>query len=238
MPILETERQSMPRSALRYRPQQTDQSEPAPVAARRRRIAPDTVDTTANVVPDDLSLEEAEVMPRRRGPVAAPRRGTATPSWRRVRPLFWLVVGAVVLALLWWGMAQAVVFGTNALNTLRYGYPRTFQIDAIVEQDDSLSHPSHFIALNLRGTITILDFPGGDPTKERIIVLTNAVGPASDLDPVTLKFVDVNHNGKPDMLVTIGNMESILVNDQGTFRPPSPSEQQQILQQLRQMGQS
>jgi hypothetical protein len=235
MPILETERQSMPRSALRYRPIKSDQVGPVPVIARRSR--PDAVATAATVAPDDLDLEEAEDLPPRRSPLPASRRGAAAQTRRRLHPLFWLGIGALLLLLLWWSISQALAWGTNELNTLQYGYPRTFQIDAVVGQNDTLQHPSHFIALNLHGTITIIDFPAGDATKARDFVLTSLMGPNSDLDPVTLRFVDVNHNGRPDMLINMGGIESVLVNDQGTFRSPTPTEQQQILQQLQQMGQ-
>ena len=235
MPILETERPSMPRSALRHRPIHTDQAGPAPLTARRSR--PDALASVAKVAPDDLDLEEAEYPPRRRRLSPAPRQGAAVHPLRRLHPLFWLGMSALVLLLLWWVISQVLVWGTNELNDIRYGRPRTFQIDAVVGQGDDAQHPSHFIALNLHGTITILDFPAGDATKARDFVLTSVVGPDSDLDPVTLKFVDVNQNGKPDMLIDVGNVEAVLVNDQGTFRSPSPAEQQQILQQLRQMGQ-
>ena len=235
MPILETESPSMPRSALRHRPISTNGARPVPVIARRSR--PDALASAAKVAPDDLEMEEAKHPSHRRALSPTERRGATVHPRRRLHPLFWLGISALLLLLLWWAISQALVWGTNELNTLRYGYPRTFQVDAVVGQNDDAQHPSHFIALNLHGTVTIIDFPGGDASKARDCVLTSVVGSDSDLDPVTLKFVDVSHNGKPDMLINIGNVEALLVNDQGTFRSPSPAEQQQILQQLRQMEQ-
>src|SRR5262249_14141082 len=159
------------------------------------RPRPDAIDTAAQVMPDDLELEEAEGTPLRRGPSPTPRR-YAVPTRRRFHPLFWGGVGALAPLLLWWGISPALVLVTNILNTIHYGYPRTFQIDAVVGQNDDTQHPSHFVALNLHGTVTIIDFPGGDVSKARNFVITSLIGPESDLDPVILTFVDVNHNGK------------------------------------------
>jgi hypothetical protein len=49
---------------------------------------------------------------------------------------------------------------------------------------------------------------------------------------VTLRFVDINHNAKPDMIIEAGGEQTFLVNAAGTFRPPTPAEQQQILRAL------
>lgn len=242
MPVLESD-QRAPRSALRYRPmRQTDQAGPDLVVQRRRRLAPDALSTTAEAAPDEmdeLDLEEEERSPRR--PRASPdlrqSGAPAAPVLRRFHPLFWLGVSALILLLLWWGLSQALAWGTNELNNIRYGYPRTFQIDQVVGQGDSQQHPSHFVAINLHGDAVIIDFPGGDPNKAHYFQIIGMLGPGSDLDPVTLSFVDVNHNGHPDMLINMGGVQSVLVNDQGAFRTPTPAEQQQILRALQQLGQ-
>jgi hypothetical protein len=44
--------------------------------------------------------------------------------------------------------------------------------------------------------------------------------------------VDVDHHGKPDMVIEAGGAQTFLVNAGGTFRPPTPAEQQQILRAL------
>ena len=68
--------------------------------------------------------------------------------------------------------------------------PRTFQVDAVVGQGDSLVHPSHFIALNLHGQIEVIEFPGGDATHARIYLGPHLYGSNASLVPVTLQFVD------------------------------------------------
>ena len=233
MPVLETEHQSAPRSALRYRPIRTDQAGPDTRVTQTRRSRLDALGTSRPVHRDEMDQEEDEERTTR-WRVAQPVPSIS--NKRRFHPVFWLGVGALVLLLLWWGLSQALTWGTNELNYIRYGYPRTFQMDAVVGQGDSQQHPSHFIALNLHGNVLIIDFPGGDPSKARYFQITGVLGPNSDLDPVTLSFVDVNKNGQPDMLINIGGVQSVLVNDQGTFRLPTPGEQQQSLAVLRQLG--
>jgi len=49
---------------------------------------------------------------------------------------------AVVLVLL----GQALIgWVGNTWNDLHYGYPRTYQTDAVVGHGDSAAHPSHFL---------------------------------------------------------------------------------------------
>jgi hypothetical protein len=236
MPVLDTERTTMPRSALRYRPiAADDQARPARAVSRLRHSHPEARTTIEPAAPDNLDLEEEEIpVPPRRSIAPALRRGISHParSRRRLHPLFFCGVGLLIVILLWLGISQLISWGTNEVNDLRYGTPRTFQTDEFVGQGDSAQHPSHFIALNLHGTIVVVEFLGGDPAKTRDFELSSALGPDADLEVVTLRFVDVNHNGRPDMLVDIGGVQSILVNDGSTFRPPTPVEQQQILQYL------
>lgn len=235
MPVLETERQSAARSVLRYRPIDTDQATSGPVVARARRSRADTRVTTAPVMPDDLAGVHT---PTRRS--TAPVRqqpGPVVLTRGRVHPLVFVSLGLVVMIFLWIGITQAINWGNNELNTLKYGDPRTFQIDAIVGQGDSAQHPSHFLAVNLRGTVTILEFPAGDPGHTRMLASINVMGSNAAQAVVTLRFVDVLHNGKPDMLIDIDGVENVLVNSQGTFRPPTMTEQQQLSTLLLQSGQ-
>ncbi len=236
MPSVETEERQAPRSALRYRPTHTDQADPGPMITRQRRSRLDRPATAAPVVPDDLDLEE-ERIPRPRSGAPVPQRPAPRARPRRhFHPLFFIGLGLLMTILLWAGITQALRWGNNELNTLKYGDPRTFQIDQVVGHGDNAQHPSHFVALNLRGTVTIIEFPAGDPGRARVLASTSILGPNADQAVVTLRFVDVNHNGEPDMLINIDGVQSILVNDGSSFRPPTPTEQQQILQHLQQQN--
>lgn len=253
MPVLSSERKSSPRSSLRHRPIDTMQLTPDPATTRLERPSSDPHTSVKPAPPDVPDLdddeeekveEEEKAQPQRRAPSKPPRRATAVPSPRatvplepvkpRLHPLFFVGMGLMLAVLLWAGIGQAMIWGHNELNTLRYGYPRTYQIDAFVGIGDSQQHPSHFVALNLHGTITIVDFPAGDPSHAFILPTANVPGTDPDLAVVTLSFIDINHNGHPDMLVDIDGFQSVLVNDGKTFRPPTPAEQQQFLQYLRQ----
>ena len=238
MPVLDTERRSATRSALRYRPIDTDESGPAPVIARQRRSRPDTLAISAPTAPDDLNpVEEKRPPSRRRAVTQTPPQRSTTPARarRRFHPLFFVGVGLLVTIFLWIGITQLVAWGANAYNTIVYGYPRTFQTDAVVGHQDSASSPSHFLALNFHGQIEIIEFPGGDPTHARVFLGPQLFGQNNDLAPATLRFIDLNGDGKPDMVIEVQGSQIVFLNDQGSFRPLKPNEQNQIMQRLRQL---
>ena len=64
----------------------------------------------------------------------------------------------------------------NHQDDVAFGMPRTYQTDAVVGHNDSNSNPSHFIAINLRGSIYILEAPGGNFSKSRSYFITTEVG--------------------------------------------------------------
>jgi hypothetical protein len=237
MSVLNPERNKVaPRSALRYRPIGADQAtRPGPGLTRKPPRRADARSITPAVVSDDLEDEEEErVPPWRHAVPRAPRQAKARPgrAWSRLHPLFFVGVGLLFAVLLWIGVTQVIAWGNGVLDLLHYGNPRTYQTDAVVGQGDSLLHPSHFVALNLRGQVVILDFPAGDPARAREFTVSSVLGPHAEQVVVTLRFVDVDHTGKPDMIIEAGGAQTFLVNAAGTFRPPTPAEQQQILRAL------
>lgn len=140
----------------------------------------------------------------------------ALPHQRRF-PLVPVLIGAVVTILLvmaltafssWWRVYQ---------DDLHYGRPRTSQIDAVVGQGDSQTNPTHFIFLNLRRHVQIIEIPGGDASKTRIFVGPVLFGDGQDLTPVTGETRDVNGDGKPDLVVHIGDQQIVYLNDGTTF---------------------
>lgn len=153
-------------------------------------------------------------------------------SWHGQHPLFYLGIVMIMMVMGWMLFNTLSGLFTSTMNQLRYGYPRTYQVDAWVGQNEQTGVPSHFIALNLKGHIEIIEFPGGDATHARVFVGPQLYGPNADLIPVTLSFADINHNHKPDMIVTFQNTHIVFINDQGTFRLPLASEQPKIEQML------
>lgn len=125
---------------------------------------------------------------------------------------FVMVLGWVAFTLLtnWWQAKQV---------DWKYGTPRTFQIDQFVGHRDSEAHPNHFIALNVGGSIEVVELNTVNPKDDHIYMVTTVADP---LTPVTLNFVDLNHDGKVDMVVTIGVGNSyavVLLNDGTEFKP-------------------
>src|SRR5690349_9845089 len=107
--------------------------------------------------------------------------------------------------LLWnWGSAWWMDHQLDAT----YGMPRTWQTDQAVGIDDSQTHPSHFIFLNLKGRVEVIFFPGGDASKAKIYLGPTIFSDSAGYVPVTGEFKDVG-NGRIDMIVQIGNQQII-----------------------------
>jgi len=105
-----------------------------------------------------------------------------------------------------------------------YGRPRTYQTDAVVGHSDSPTNPSHYQCLNLNKRIQVIEFPGGDSSKSRVYEGPTLVGPGQELTVCTLSFRDVNGDGKPDMILSIGGTIFVMINDGTEFRLPKPGE--------------
>jgi hypothetical protein len=138
---------------------------------------------------------------------------------RRWHPLFFvglvlfaMVMGWIAFTLLanWWQAKQ---------DDWKYGNPRTYQIEQFVGHADSTDHPNHFIAVNINGSIEVVELNTQTPKDDHMYLITTVTNP---LMPVGLNFTDVNHDGKVDMVVTIGgeNAYSVVLLNNGTqFQP-------------------
>jgi hypothetical protein len=116
--------------------------------------------------------------------------------------LLCMVVGFVLFSALttWWQHTD---------DYLHYGMPRTFQMDAVVGHQDSAAHPSHFLALNLDGHLSIIEMQGGDLSKTVIYAGPIIYGQGADLVAVTLS-VAHNQRGQPELVLHYQNNEVIL----------------------------
>lgn len=232
-----------------------DDEMPARLPSSVRRYRSDVRIATVNTHADVQSLAQNDYgssfnPPRRRIP---PRRTAAQGGQRRTvdtediitrthgdteehriygrQRLHWLVyvglsllvmmVGWVVLSMVtnWWQVTQ---------DDWHYGRPRTAQYDVVVGHNDSAENPSHFVALNLRRHIEIIECPGGDCSKAKIYVGPALIGQGQDLAPVTLSFKDVNGDGKVDMIVNVQDSRIVFINKNGAFRPLRPGENVQL----------
>jgi len=215
MPSAETKETQMPRSALRHRPL-AEAATPGPAPLYRR----------ASRVQGPVQTQPAQT----EAPVTRPH------SRRRLHPLLYLGLGMIAMLALWTLLSLAVSWWNTTMDDLHYGRPRTFQMDAYVGHNE-VGAPSHFIALNYKGRIEVIEFPGGDATHARIYLGPQLYGAGSDLVPVTLSFVDVNGNHLPDMLVHFQTTRIIFINAAGGFRPPTAQEEQAVERYLAAHGQ-
>lgn len=120
----------------------------------------------------------------------------------------------------------------NVYNDLTYGTTRTYQLDAVVGDHDSASSPTHFIAVNLHGTVDVIELPGGDITHAKVYPGPHLSWNAADKAVVTLEVKDINGDHQPDVIVHIsGNttmlfqqttLDFVLVNTGSGFKPLSP----------------
>ncbi len=256
MPTLEKTDGWLPRSALRYRPTTADTitvdeyttaaSIPVLPVKRASRVRQSQADDDA-AEQDALDAAQtgrgsATATRVRRAPTMpttlphTPRPKQTMRPRSRLHPLFFLGIGMLATLALIAVLSIVTSWFTTTLDDLRYGRPRTFQIDAYVGHNEAPGVPSHFLAINLHGRIEIIELPGGDASHARIYIGPQLYGSDADLIPVTLSFIDVNGDKKPDMIISFQGTQVVFINDQGGFRPLRPEERnpvEQFLQRLR-----
>jgi len=258
MPTLEKTDGSLPRSALRYRPTEastitvdeytTSAHTPVLQVRRASRLRqPQAVDEAAEQ--DDSDPAETgrgsttanracrvPTMPTTLPHTPLPKQTTQPRS--RLHPLFFLGIGMLATLALIAVLSIVTTWFATTLDDLRYGRPRTFQIDAYVGHNESPGMPSHFLAVNLHGRIEIIELPGGDASHARIYIGPQLYGSRADLIPVTLSFIDVNGDHKPDMIINFQGTQVVFINDQGGFRPLRPQEREGVERFLQRPGPS
>ncbi|HEY0753715.1 MAG TPA: hypothetical protein VGD98_07125 [Ktedonobacteraceae bacterium] len=259
MPVLESTDGGTPRSVLRYRMLDdinkqrsvvTTAAHPLVQRASRARPRPADDDLISEwkrgdvEEQEEIEREERITNPPRKtsqpvrhssdevAPVVATRASLHTLARPRLHPLLLLGLGMLSIFVLWTLLAAGIGWWNGTMDTLHYGNPRTFQVDEVVGHNDSLSKPSHFIALNLHGHIEIIEFPGGDGAQARVYLGPQLFGTGADKAPVTLKFVDVNGDRRLDMLAFFQSSWIVLINDPRAFRAPTSDEQQGAVRYL------
>ena len=152
---------------------------------------------------------------------------------RQAHPLLYLGIGMIAMLLLWTLLSSIFGWITTTVDDIRYGRPRTYQTDQFVGHSEQSGTPSHFLAINLNRRIEIIELPGGDATHAKIYLGPQLYAANDDLTPVTLTFLDVNGDHKPDMIVSFQSSRIVFINDQGGFRPLLPAERHQVEQFLK-----
>ncbi|HEU5097642.1 MAG TPA: hypothetical protein VFU22_01265 [Roseiflexaceae bacterium] len=111
------------------------------------------------------------------------------------------------------------------IDDLRYGRPRTTQINAFVGHDEANGQPTHLIAINLNRQVMVIELPGGDAAKTRTLSGPYLFGANEDLTPLGLQLRDMDGDGNPDLLLDIRQEQLVYLNRDGAFRLPTPEEQ-------------
>ena len=140
----------------------------------------------------------------------------------------YLVTGMVTMTALVIGLYSLGSWWQHVQDDWTYGMPRMYQTDAVVGHNhDSRAHPSHFVAVNLKGRIEVFELPAGDPTKVRVFLGPLLSGEGADQVVVTISFTDSNHDGTPDLILRYGDNEEVLYNKDGTFQVPGGKSSEQ-----------
>ncbi len=128
-----------------------------------------------------------------------------------------LGIGMVIAFLLWTAFSALGCWWDRHQMDATYGFPRTYQMDAVVYQGDAADHPSHYLFLNLSGTVTIIELPHGDSAHARIYKGPTLLTDNAELIPITGEFKEVS--GKMEMIVHIQDQRIIYVCDGTQFKP-------------------
>jgi hypothetical protein len=192
----------MPSSVRRYKPSSTALREPAA---------------------EPISRQGAFIQRRRSGSQAT--QGIASKAIAPMRersgqkrfPLVPTLIGMIITIILIMSFSLVSTWWNTYQDDQHYGRPRTSQLDAVVGHGDSASNPTHFIFMNLRRHVQIIEIPGGDPSRSRIFIGPTLYGDGQELTPVTGEIRDLNGDGKPDLVVHIQNQQVRFINDGTTF---------------------
>jgi hypothetical protein len=139
------------------------------------------------------------------------------PPKRRSHWMLYIGFGMIFMLALYVGFQMLGNWWAEHQLDATYGFPRTYQTDAIVYSGDTSDRPSHYIFLNLNGTVQIIELPHGDSAHARIYKGPTLYSDQASLVPVTGEFKVVN--GKVEMLVHIQNRTIVYINDGTQFKP-------------------
>jgi hypothetical protein len=149
---------------------------------------------------------------------------SALSSWRTaaLAYLLLLILGYLLITpLIGWGQQR--------LDDLRYGFPRTRQIDGFVGHGEEGGTPTHLMALNLHRQVSILEIPGGDTAKVQVLPGPYLVGADGENVVPHLSLQDINGDGQADLLLQVREEVVVYINENGSFRFMTPAERARLV---------
>jgi len=141
------------------------------------------------------------------------------PPRKQAHWLLYIGIGMIATLALWAAFQMLGAWWSQHQLDATYGSPRTYQVDEVVGHADSTDHPTHFIFLNLKGRVVIIELPGGNIAHARIYNGPAIIGDNPEQIPATAEFQDVNGDGRIDLIVHVGNQQFIYINDGTQFKP-------------------
>ena len=144
----------------------------------------------------------------------------------RAHPLSSAILATLAVWVAYQLLCSAVFWAQLRLDDLRYGYPRSCQVDGYVGFGDANGLPTHFIALNLHRQVMIYAIAGSDPTHVLTIKGPYLFGNNQEYAPVRLRLIDVTGDGYPDLVLDVDHQHVVYIDEPrlGTFRLLLPQE--------------
>src|SRR5258708_3348780 len=123
---------------------------------------------------------------------------------RHVHKLLYVGIALFAIVAIWQGLNGLGYWCQQKQDDLQFGKNRVFTTDAVVGHNDSPQSPSHFIAVNDKGNIYVIELQGDDPNKSHIYNITTIEGNTNN-PPVVVFFQHLTRSGRLDMIVQIGD---------------------------------
>lgn len=123
---------------------------------------------------------------------------------RQVHKLVYVGIALFAIIAIWQGLNGLGYFWQQKQDDWTFGKNRVYSTDAVVGHNDSPQNPSHFIAVNDKGNIYVIELQGDDPNKSHIYTITTIEGNVNN-PPVVLFFQHLTRSGRLDMIVQIGD---------------------------------
>jgi hypothetical protein len=131
-----------------------------------------------------------------------------------------IVVGMFLFAILLLFLQFVVVpWWQSVTDQWQYGNSKISTIEVVVGHQDSEAHPTAILSFDLHGRVEVIELPGGNAAKAESYPGAYIYGEKRDHRVITVEPVDVNHDGKLDLLVHIEGMTAtpILYNTGSSF---------------------
>jgi hypothetical protein len=125
-------------------------------------------------------------------------------------------------------LTPVLTWGQRRVDDLRYGYPRATQVEGFVGHAEQGGAPTHLMALNLHGQVSVVELPGGDAGQVRSFEGPYLVGADGRYVVPHLALSDLTGDGQADLLLQVREEIVVYVNENGTFRLMTPAERVQL----------